>query len=91
MIIWDTLNNPSICVHRKLDHPTTDEDYQYYKGKEYAPDKITRKRRSDGWGSYIECILSTPWPIRFHMSLQVPDKALIRYLGKFPETPYNTN
>lgn len=88
---WDTLNNPSIYVHRKLDHPTTDEDYQYYKGKEYAPDKITEKAlRWIGDHTSNAFYLHLAYPIP-HVSLQVPDKALIRYLGKFPETPYNTS
>lgn len=89
---WDTLNNPVISVHRKTDRPaSTDEEYNYYKGNEYAPDKMTEKAIA-----YIDknkhnpfyLYLSYPMP---HLSLQVPDGALKEYLGKFDESPYNTS
>ncbi|MEI8099517.1 MAG: sulfatase-like hydrolase/transferase, partial [Sediminibacterium sp.] len=41
---WDTLQNPVINVHKQLDSTkATLADFNYYKGKEYAPAKLTEK------------------------------------------------
>jgi len=41
---WDTLNNPIINIHMPLDSlKTKDKDFDYYKGKDYAPEKMTTK------------------------------------------------
>ena len=89
---WDSLKNDPIYVHRKVDQANiTDKEYEYYKGVEYAPDKMTEKALR-----YIDqnkrnpfyLYLAYPMP---HLSLQVPDKALAPYLGKFIEKPYTGN
>lgn len=89
---WDTLKNHPILVHRKVDQANiTDKEYDYYKGKVYAPDKLTEKALQ-----FIDQNIKTPFYLYLayplpHLSLQVPDKALVPYLGKFDEKPYPGN
>ncbi len=89
---WDTLKNDPIFVHRKVDQANIkDQDYDYYKGAEYAPDKMTEKALKyidENRRNPFYLYLAYPMP---HLSLQVPDKALTDYLGKFDEKPYPGN
>ncbi len=86
---WDTLDNPEINVHRKIDvAQVTDEDYEYYKGSDYAPDKMIQKALA-----FINQNKKNPFFLYFpspipHLSLQIPDRYLQPYLGKFEEKPY---
>ena len=86
---WDTLDQAFIDVHRRLDSTkVTDADFEYFKGKEYAPAKMTEKalsfidRSKDG-----PFFLYLPYTIP-HASLQVPDEWVKQYIGQFNETPY---
>lgn len=86
---WDSLNNPFIYVHRPLDSTTaTDADFNYYKGKDYAPQKMTEKalafidkNKSSSFFLYL------PYTIP-HLSLQLPDEYVNKYRGMFDERPY---
>ncbi len=85
----DTLDNPPMYVHRRLDPATaTDKDFDYFKGKEYSIDAMTGKalqfiqhNRSKPFFLYL------PYTIP-HVSLQAPEAAVQRYIGQFPEKPY---
>ena len=85
----DTLNNTFINVHRALDpKKATAKDFDYYKGKVYAPEKMTEKALS-----FIDqnkekpFFLYLPYPLP-HVSLQAPDAFVKPYIGKFEEQPY---
>ncbi|NBO58482.1 MAG: DUF4976 domain-containing protein [Chitinophagia bacterium] len=86
---WDSLNNPFIYVHRPLDSTTaTEKDFNYYKGNDYAPKKMTdkalafiEKNKSNAFFLYL------PYTIP-HLSLQLPDEYVNKYRGKFDEHPY---
>lgn len=89
---WDSLRNPFIYVHRSLDSvKAIDADFDYYKGKDYAPAKITEKALG-----FIEknkkkpFFLYLPYTIP-HVSLQAPDEWVQRYKGQFDEKPYFGN
>lgn len=86
---WDSLNNPPMYVHRRLDPATAKaEDFEYFKGKEYAVDAMTGKAtqfiRNNSRAPFF---LYLPYTIP-HASLQVPDAALKQYQGQFEEKPY---
>jgi arylsulfatase A len=85
---WDKLNNPVIDVHRKLAPGAPDSAFNYFKGKEYAIDKIADKaqkfisdHRSERFFLYLPMTIP-------HVSLQVPDDAVKQYIGQFDEKPY---
>jgi arylsulfatase A-like enzyme len=86
---WDSLNNPFIYVHKPLDSTTaTDKDFDYYKGKDYAPQKMTEKalafiekNKSNSFFLYL------PYTIP-HLSLQLPDEYVNKYKGVFDDHPY---
>ena len=86
---WDSLNNPFIYVHRPLDSTTaTEKDFNYYKGNDYAPKKMTDKALA-----FIEKNKSNPFFLYLpytipHLSLQLPDEYVNKYKGKFEEHPY---
>lgn len=86
---WDTLNNPVINVHRRLDSAkATDQDFDYFKGKEYAPAKMTEKALS-----FIDRNAAKPFFLYLpytipHVSLQAPDEWVKQYIGRFDEQPY---
>lgn len=86
---WDKLNNPFINVHKRLDPATaTDSDFEYYKGKDYAAEKMTEKALKfidDNKGSPF--FLYLPYTIP-HVSLQAPDEYVKKYIGQFDEKPY---
>jgi arylsulfatase A len=86
---WDSLHQPFINVHKKLDSAkATDEDFAYFKGKIYAGDKITEKALA-----FIEAnqkdhfFLYMPYTMP-HVSLQAPDEYVNQYVGLFNEHPY---
>jgi arylsulfatase A len=86
---WDTLRQSFIDVHKKLDPKTaTDADFDYYKGKDYAPAKMTEKALN-----FIDknkdqpFFLYLPYTIP-HASLQAPDEWVQKYVGQFDEKPY---
>lgn len=86
---WDTLAQPWFDVHKKLDPATaTDQDFEFYKGKEYAPAKMTEKalgfieKSKDG-----PFFLYMPYTIP-HVSLQAPEEYIQKYVGQFDEKPY---
>ncbi|WP_316820989.1 arylsulfatase [Pedobacter gandavensis] len=85
----DSLDNPYVYVHQPLDpKKAKKEDFDRFKGKVYAPEKMTEKALS-----FIDqhkekpFFLYLPYPLP-HVSLQVPDAYLKPYLGKFEEQPY---
>ena len=85
----DRLNNPVIDVHRKLTPETaTPEAFAYYRGKDYAIDKMAQKaqafiRQSQEPAFFLYLPFTVP-----HVSLQAPEAAVKEYVGKFDETPY---
>lgn len=86
---WDTLRQEYFPVHKKLDPATaTDADFEYFKGVDYAPEKMTEKAlafiRENRQGPFF---LYLPYTIP-HVSLQVPDEWVERYRGQFDEKPY---
>lgn len=86
---WDTLNNPLIYVHRPIDSATaTDKDFDYFKGKDYAPAKMTEKvlafiSRNKNKSFFLYLPYTLP-----HASLQAPDDYVKKYIGQFEERPY---
>ncbi|GEP97354.1 N-acetylgalactosamine-6-sulfatase [Chitinophaga cymbidii] len=86
---WDTLQNPPINVHKRLEPATaTAADFSYYKGKEYAIDRMTDKAVR-----FIKDHRQTPFFLYLpytlpHVSLQAPDAAVKQYIGQFSEQPY---
>lgn len=86
---WDTLRQSFINVHKKLDpKKATDQDFDYYKGLDYAPKKMTEKALS-----FINTNKAKPFFLYLpytlpHVSLQVPDEWVNKYRGQFDEKPY---
>lgn len=86
---WDTLAQPWQDVHRKLNPATaTAADFESFKGKEYAPLKMTEKALA-----FMEknrdkpFFLYMPYTVP-HVSLQAPDEFVKQYVGQFDEKPY---
>ncbi len=86
---WDTLHNHEINVHRRLDSVTaTDTDFDYFKGKDYAPAKMTEKALAFiERNAHSPFFLYLPYTIP-HASLQAPDDWVKQYIGQFKEKPY---
>ncbi len=85
---WDTLRNSYIEVHRKPPANPSDKDFGYYKGKDYAIDKMAEKARQFISKHQDEpFFLYVPFTIP-HVSLQVHDAEVQQYAGQFDETPY---
>lgn len=86
---WDTLGQSFITVHKKLDSATaTDADFDYFKGKDYAPAKMTEKAlQFIDKNSSNPFFLYLPYTIP-HVSLQAPDSWVQQYVGQFDEKPY---
>lgn len=86
---WDTLKNPVMNVHRRLDSTrATDKDFDYFKGKDYAAAKMTEKAlafidRNAGKPFFLYLPYTIP-----HVSLQAPDEWVNKYIGQFDEKPY---
>ena len=86
---WDTLAQSWFDVHKKLDPATaTDKDFEFYKGKEYAPAKMTEKalsfiQKSKGGPFFLYMPYTIP-----HVSLQAPEEYIQKYVGQFDEKPY---
>lgn len=83
---WDTLRNSFVAVHRRM--APTDENYDYYIGKDYAPDKLTEQA-----SSFIKENKQRPFFLYLsytlpHLSLQAPVEAVNAYAGVFAEKPY---
>lgn len=81
--------NEYFSAHISLKHPLLDaEDYDYFKGKVYAPDKMTEAAlsfiRENKDGPFF---LYVPTPVP-HAALQVPDDSLKQYAGGFQEEIY---
>lgn len=80
---------PYFSPHQKLDGDSTNPElYKKYSGKIYAPDTITAeavkfigKNKKKPFFLYLAYTLP-------HVALQVPDKDLEQYNGKFQEQPY---
>jgi arylsulfatase A-like enzyme len=87
---WDSLSNSYINVHLPIQDTlhATQEDFEYYKGREYAPQKMTKKVLA-----FIEknrnkpFFLYLPYTIP-HLSLQAPDSIVNKYLAMFDEKIY---
>lgn len=86
---WDTLSQSYINVHKPLDPATaTEKDFEYFKGVDYAPEKMTSKALL-----FIEQNKTNPFFLYLpytipHASLQAPDEWVKKYIGKFDEKPY---
>lgn len=86
---WDTLHNPYIYVHRKLDSSTAVlSDFDTYMGKDYAMDRLTAKAEAFiRKYSHEPFFLYLPFPAP-HVSLQVPAEAVAMYRERFADQPY---
>jgi arylsulfatase A len=86
---WDTLSQAFIDVHKKLDPvKATDSDFERFKGKDYAPQKMTEKvlafiDKNKKGPFFLYLAYTLP-----HLSLQVPDAWVEKYRGQFDENPY---
>lgn len=86
---WDTLKNPVITVHKPLDSTqATDKDFAYFRGKEFAPAKLTQKALA-----YLDKHAQEPFFLYLpytlpHLSLQAPEEYVKKYIGQFDEQPY---
>ena len=86
---WDSLQNSFFYVHKPLDPKTaTDADFEAYKGKDYAPAKMTEKALG-----FIDKNKNKPFFLYLpytlpHVSLQAPDEYVKKYIGQFDEEPY---
>lgn len=83
------LNNPVIDVHKKLTPETaTDATFAYYRGKDYAIDKMAQKalafvKENKNRPFFLYLPFTTP-----HVSLQAPEEAVNEYVGQFEDKPY---
>lgn len=86
---WDSLDNPVITVHQRIDSTkATQKEFDYFKGKEYSIDKMTEK--AIGFIDHNKdkrFFLYLPYTLP-HVSLQLPDEELKQYTGRFEEKPY---
>lgn len=86
---WDSLNQAFIDVHKRLDpEKASDADFERFKGRDYAPQKMTEKALA-----FIDKNKSGPFFLYLaytlpHLSLQVPDEWVETYRGQFDEKPY---
>lgn len=86
---WDTLNNPVINVHTKLDSTkVSDADFEKFKGNDYAPEKMTEKaigfiNKNKGNPFFLYLPYTLP-----HLALQAPEEYIKKYKGQFEEKPY---
>ena len=88
--IWDSLNNTFINVHLPIQDTllSNKEDFDYYKGRDYAPQKMTSKALD-----FIEQNKQNPFFLYLpytlpHLSLQAPDDYIEMYKGRFEEKIY---
>jgi arylsulfatase A-like enzyme len=86
---WDSLNNTFIYVHKPIDSTkATDADFDYYRGKDFAADKMTEKAlQFINKNSKEPFFLYLPYTIP-HLSLQAPEAYVKKYIGQFDEKPY---
>lgn len=86
---WDSLNNTFIAVHKPLDSTkATDADFDYYRGNDFAADKMTEKAiQFINKHSKEPFFLYLPYTIP-HLSLQAPEEYVKKYIGQFDEKPY---
>lgn len=91
--VKDDLGQPYIYVHSKaLDPKTvTPADFDAFKGKVYAPEKMTEKAIG-----FIDKNKEKPFFLYLaytlpHVSLQAPEEWINKYKGQFDEQPYYGN
>ena len=86
---WDALNNHVFSVHGKIDPKTaTEADFEKFRGKDYAPAKMTQKalgfidrNKNEPFFLYLPYTLP-------HLALQAPEEYVKKYRGQFEEKPY---
>jgi arylsulfatase A len=94
--LWDDekvvkLNDPAIPGHGQLgkdDDPKDRDSYARFRGKVYAPDRITEAALE-----FVKANRDRPfflyWPTTVpHLALQVPEEAVKEYSGKWDDPPY---
>lgn len=91
--VKDNLGQPYINVHNKaLDPKTaTSADFDVFKGKVYAPEKMTEKaiafiNKNKEKPFFLYLAYTLP-----HVSLQAPEEWINKYKGQFDEHPYYGN
>lgn len=86
---WDSLQNPRMNVHKKIDSATaTDADFNQFIGKDYAPARMTEKAMNFiAKNKTRPFFLYLPYTLP-HLSLLVPEEYVNKYKGQFNETPY---
>ncbi len=85
---WDTLNNPFIYVHKRIEAGSPDSEFDKFKGKDYSVTKMAEKtfefiKQNKDKPFFLYLPYTGP-----HVSLQAPDEAIKEYIGKFDEQPY---
>jgi len=85
---WDSLHQPFIDVHKPVNPNRNETDFDYFKGVSYAPAKMTEKALA-----FIDKNKNQPFFLYLaytlpHLSLQVPDEYVKKYMGLFDEKPY---
>lgn len=85
---WDTLKQNFIDVHKSIPATATDADFDRFKGRDYAAEKMTEKALlfidQQKKGPFF---LYLPYALP-HLSLQVPAEWTAKYRGQFDERPY---
>ncbi len=87
---WE-LDNPAIDVHEKFPATTDWNDaavYQRFVGREYVPDLLAERALR-----FVRASAERPFFLYFpstlpHVALQVPERALAEYRGRWPDPAY---
>lgn len=85
---WDSLDNSYVYVHQRLPEDAPDSAFNRFQGNEYSIDKMTEKAID-----FIQNHKDSPFFLYLpftgpHVSLQVPQEEIKKYLGQFDEQPY---
>ena len=85
---WDTLNNPSITVHRPIAKDAPDSAFNYYIGNDFSLDKMGEKalafiKKNKDKSFFLYLPFTAP-----HLSLQAPASEVNNYKGTLEEQPY---
>ena len=83
------LNNDYFLVHKPIQSKSSQEDFDQFKGKDYAPDRMLEKAVHflNTTAADTPFFLYYPSPIP-HVSLQVPDSLVDQYRDEFKENAY---
>ncbi len=88
----DPLDNDYFLVHSPIEKGSDQEQFDQFKGNEFAADKMLKKALHfmDTTSTNKPYFLYYPSPIP-HVSLQIPDSLVAEYQDQFDDTPYYGN